>query len=167
MNPSWKPPQEPFVKVNFDVTFKLTLHQSCSGFVVRNSRGLVLGSGTVFHNFISDSFAAEAIAYLQALIFSQEIGFTHVQVEGDSRTTIAKINQVLPDFLDMSTYIEEIKIKSCHFQHISFHHVDRRANMVAHMVAKERMVINEDRFWVEDLPAVVEVFLARDLLGLR
>ncbi|KAH1055619.1 hypothetical protein J1N35_033684 [Gossypium stocksii] len=50
---------------------------------------------------------------------------------------------------------------------ISFHHVDRRANMVAHMVVKERMVIKEDRFWVEDLPAAAEVFLARDLSGLR
>ncbi|KAH1073287.1 hypothetical protein J1N35_025615 [Gossypium stocksii] len=134
---------------------------------MRNSKGLVLGSGTVLHNFISDSFAAEAIAYLQALIFSQDMGFTHVQVEGDSRTTIAKINQMLPDFSDMSTYIEEIKIKACHFQCICFHHVDRRANMVTHMVAKERMVIKEDRFWVEDLPAAAEVFLARDLSGLR
>ncbi|MFQ6645360.1 hypothetical protein Gotur_018930 [Gossypium turneri] len=104
MTPIWKPPQEPFVKVNFDVVFKATLHYSYSGFVIRNSR-------TVLNKFVFDPFTAEAI-------------------------------------------------------HISFHHVDRRANMVAHMIAKERISLPEDRFWVEELPMVAEAFLARDLSGL-
>ncbi|PPR89778.1 hypothetical protein GOBAR_AA30907 [Gossypium barbadense] len=38
MNFTWKPPQEPFVKVNFDAAFKTILHHSYSGFVIRNSR---------------------------------------------------------------------------------------------------------------------------------
>ncbi|MBA0730178.1 hypothetical protein Golax_025677 [Gossypium laxum] len=50
--------------------------------------------------------------------------------------------------------------------HISFHHVDRQANMVPHMIAKERILLPEDRFWMEELPAAVEAFLARDLSGL-
>ncbi|KAH1032638.1 hypothetical protein J1N35_044812 [Gossypium stocksii] len=166
MNFCWKPPQDPFVKVNFDAAFKGTLHQSYSGFIIRNSRGQVMGSGTIFNKFVSDSFTAEAIACLQALDFARDMGFTHVHVEGDSRTTIVKINQVLPDFSDMGTYIEEIKIKTSSFQCISFQHVDRRANMVAHILAKERMSMSEDRFWVEDLPAVAEFYLARDLASM-
>ncbi|MBA0752195.1 hypothetical protein Gogos_001054, partial [Gossypium gossypioides] len=125
MTPIWKPPQEPFVKVNFDAAFKATLHHSYSGFVIRNSRGSVMGSGTVLNKFVSDPFTAEAIACFQALNLSREMGFSHVQMEGDSQTTI----------------------------HISFHHVDRRANMVAHMIAKERISLREDKFWVEELPA--------------
>ncbi|KAA3455432.1 reverse transcriptase [Gossypium australe] len=164
--PAQKPPQEPFVKVTFDVAFKATLHHSYSGFVIRNSRGLVMGSGTVLNKFVSDPFTAEAIACLQALNFSHEMCFSHVQMEGDSRTTIVKINQVLPDYSDTRTYIEEIKIKASFFHHISFCHVDRRANMVAHMIAKERISLPEDRFWVEELPAAAEAFLARDLSGL-
>ncbi|KAH1067086.1 hypothetical protein J1N35_032073 [Gossypium stocksii] len=138
MNSCWKPPQDPFIKVNFDAAFKVTLHQSYSGFISRNSRGQVMGSETIFNKFASDSSTAKAIACLQALDFARDMGFTHVHMEGDSRTTIVKINQ----------------------------HVDRRANMVAHILAKERMSISEDRFWVEDLPAVAECYLARDLAGM-
>ncbi|PPS04236.1 hypothetical protein GOBAR_AA16429 [Gossypium barbadense] len=68
--------------------------------------------------------------FVKALDFARDMGFTHVQMEGNSRTTIVKINQVLPDFSDMGTYIKEIKIK------------------------------------VEDLPAVAEVYLAKDLAGM-
>ncbi|KAG8483548.1 hypothetical protein CXB51_023444 [Gossypium anomalum] len=136
--PAQKPSQEPFVKVNFDAVFKATLHHSYSDFVIRNSIGSVMGSRTVLNKFVSDPFIAEAITSLQALNFSREMGFSHVQMEGDSLTTI----------------------------HISFHHVDRRANMVAHMIAKERILLPEDRFWVEELPAMAEAFLARDLSGL-
>ncbi|MBA0575134.1 hypothetical protein Golob_024452 [Gossypium lobatum] len=130
MTPIWKPLQEPFVKVNFDAAFKVTLHHSYSGFVIMNSTVLVMGSRTVLNKFVSDPFTIEAIACLQALNLSREIGFSHVQMEGDSRIMIVKINQ-----------------------HISFHHVDRQANMVPHMIAKERILLPEDRFWMEELPA--------------
>ncbi|MBA0840840.1 hypothetical protein Goarm_003383, partial [Gossypium armourianum] len=94
-----------------------------------------MGSGTVLNKFISDPFTAEAIACLQALNLSREMYFSHVQIEGDSRTMIVKINQVLANYSDMGTYIKEIKIKA------------------------------KDRFWMEELPATVEAFLARDLSG--
>ncbi|MBA0786498.1 hypothetical protein Gotri_026120, partial [Gossypium trilobum] len=152
VTPIWNPPQEPFVRVNFDAAFKVTLHHSYSDFFIKNSRGSVMGSGTVLNKFIFDPFTAEAIACLQALNLSREMGFSHVQMEGDSQTMIVKINQVLPNYSDMGTYIKEIKIKASLFQHISFHHVDRRANMVAHMIAKERILLPEDRFWMEELP---------------
>ncbi|MBA0783600.1 hypothetical protein Gotri_001293 [Gossypium trilobum] len=64
MTPIWKPPQEPFVKVNFDAAFKANLYHSYSSFVIRNSRGSVMGSGTVLNKFVSDPFTAEAIACL-------------------------------------------------------------------------------------------------------
>lgn len=80
MNPIWMPPQEPFVKVNFVAAFRITLRQSSSGFIIRNSRGQVMGYGTIFNKFVSDSFTAEAIACLQALDFARDMGFTHVQM---------------------------------------------------------------------------------------
>ncbi|KAK5834916.1 hypothetical protein PVK06_010596 [Gossypium arboreum] len=72
MNPIWMPPQEHFVKVNFDAAFRITLHQPSSGFIIRNSRGQVMGYGTIFNKFVLDSFTAEAIACLQALDFSRD-----------------------------------------------------------------------------------------------
>ncbi|MBA0680103.1 hypothetical protein Goari_011825 [Gossypium aridum] len=57
---------DPNVKVNFDAAFKPQIHQSCSGFVIRNEIGLILGSGAVKNDYISYSFSAEAIACIQA-----------------------------------------------------------------------------------------------------
>ncbi|MBA0784632.1 hypothetical protein Gotri_006873, partial [Gossypium trilobum] len=65
MTPIWKSPQEPFVKVNFDSAFKATLYHSYSSFVIRYSRGSVMGSGTVLNKFVSDPFRTEAIACLE------------------------------------------------------------------------------------------------------
>ncbi|KAK5803638.1 hypothetical protein PVK06_031286 [Gossypium arboreum] len=53
----------------------------------------------------------------------------------------------------MGTYIEEIKIKE-------------GANIVAYMIAKERISLPEDSFLVEELPVATEAFFARDLSGL-
>ncbi|MBA0701140.1 hypothetical protein Goari_005653 [Gossypium aridum] len=79
MTPIWKPPQEPFVKVNFDAAFKATLHHSYSGFDIRNSRGSVMDNRTVLNKLVSDPFTTEAIACLQALNLSCEMGGGGIQ----------------------------------------------------------------------------------------
>ncbi|XP_012477696.1 uncharacterized protein LOC105793320 [Gossypium raimondii] len=157
MKTHWKPPQDPNVKVNFDAAFKLQIHQSCSGFVIRNEIGLILGSGAVKNDYISYSFSAEAIACIQALKFAEEMGFRQIEAEGDSRTTIMIINQGVVDRSTMGVYIEEIKAMATSFQRISFKHVDRKANGVGHIIAQERFNLTENTFWVEEVPvAAVE-----------
>ncbi|MBA0582282.1 hypothetical protein Gorai_024433 [Gossypium raimondii] len=43
----WKPPEIPFVKINFDVAYNKEEHRSCSGIVVRDSKGKILGSRVI------------------------------------------------------------------------------------------------------------------------
>ncbi|KAG8502628.1 hypothetical protein CXB51_000050 [Gossypium anomalum] len=92
----------------------------------------------------------EAIACLQALDFAKEMGFTHVQMEGDSRTTIIWV----------------LTLKRL------------RSRQVLFNVSLFIMLIDEQiwwpiwlqkkgySFWVEDLPAVAEVQLNKDLSGM-
>ncbi|MBA0744821.1 hypothetical protein Gogos_007427, partial [Gossypium gossypioides] len=47
-----------------------------------------MGSGVVVNNHVADAFLAEALACLQALDFSIEMGFREVVMEGDSRTIV-------------------------------------------------------------------------------
>ncbi|KAK5785960.1 hypothetical protein PVK06_040584 [Gossypium arboreum] len=54
----------------------------------------------------------------------------------------------------MGIFVSEMKNRATHFIQISFHHVDCRANMVAHLIARERFKISNDRFWVEDVSEV-------------
>ncbi|MBA0580610.1 hypothetical protein Gorai_022819 [Gossypium raimondii] len=86
-------PSEPHVKLNFDATYKGNTKRSYSRFVIHNSNGQIIGSGVIQNKNVSDAFSAEALSCLQGLSFAKEMGFNFVMVEGDSRSTITKINQ--------------------------------------------------------------------------
>ncbi|MBA0661616.1 hypothetical protein Goklo_005892 [Gossypium klotzschianum] len=45
----WKPPENPFVKINFDAAYKKDDNRSCSGIVIKDSDGRVLGSRIVLN----------------------------------------------------------------------------------------------------------------------
>ncbi|XP_016743109.2 uncharacterized protein [Gossypium hirsutum] len=105
----WRPPQEPWVKLNFDAAYKTQTNKSCSGFIMRDGRGKVMGSGVTHHGNVSDAFMAEAVACFQGLLFAKETGFTTVEVEGDSRTVIEKINQEGFGRADLDSVILDIK----------------------------------------------------------
>ncbi|MBA0680161.1 hypothetical protein Goari_011873 [Gossypium aridum] len=129
----WKPPQTPWVKLNFDATYKAQLNKSCSGFIIRNEKGEVMGSGITLHSNILDVGLAEAVACYQGLLFAKEMGFVNVEVEGDAQ--------------------------------ISFKHVRREANQVAHIIAKEGHSRSENTFWIEDIPAVAKELVAAEETG--
>ncbi|KAA3476900.1 reverse transcriptase [Gossypium australe] len=88
----WNRPGESYVRVNFDAVFLQQNHQSFVGIIIPDHNGLVLGSCSMKNDYILDSFIAEARAAIQALQFAADMGFTNVEIEGDSRTVISKIS---------------------------------------------------------------------------
>ncbi|MBA0848907.1 hypothetical protein Goshw_008595 [Gossypium schwendimanii] len=72
----WKPPQDSWVKLNFDAAYKVQSNKSCSGFIIRNEEGEVMGSGITLHSNVLDAGLAEALACYQGLLFAKEMGFT-------------------------------------------------------------------------------------------
>ncbi|MBA0716023.1 hypothetical protein Golax_014890 [Gossypium laxum] len=87
----WSPPVHPLVKMNFDAGFRLGTLESCSGAVVRDNEGMVLGPCVHFNANVPDSFAAEALACFQALSFVRDMDFHAVEVEGDWWTVLPKL----------------------------------------------------------------------------
>ncbi|XP_052484349.1 uncharacterized protein LOC128039806 [Gossypium raimondii] len=151
----WRPPQVSWVKLNFDAAYKSQTKSSCSGFIIRNERGKVIGSGVTHHGNILDAFLAEAIACFQRLLFAKETGFTKVEVEGDSRTVIEKINQEGFDRAYLDSVITDIKSIGRTFHRIRFKHARREANRVAHFIAREGNSKSENTFWMEDISTAV------------
>lgn len=72
----WLPLNDLTIKVNFDAMFKPQICESCSGFVIRDNHGLVMGSGVVVNNHVADAFSAKALACVQALDFFDRNGFS-------------------------------------------------------------------------------------------
>ncbi|MBA0597482.1 hypothetical protein Gorai_007286 [Gossypium raimondii] len=63
----WKPPENPFVKINFDAAYKKDDNRSCSGIVINDSDGRVLGSRIVLNENVLLVFAADALACVKGL----------------------------------------------------------------------------------------------------
>ncbi|MBA0802805.1 hypothetical protein Gohar_013075, partial [Gossypium harknessii] len=75
-----------------------------------------------------------------------EIGFRHVQIEGDSLTIIKKLHTSTDDRSFLSPIIADIKHMLGFFEQITFHYVKREANTAAHTLAKEGCRYPEERF---------------------
>ncbi|MBA0777333.1 hypothetical protein Gotri_005369 [Gossypium trilobum] len=128
----WKPPQDSWVKLNFDAAYKIQTKRSCSSFIIRNERG--------------------------------KTGFVKVEVEGDSRTVIEKINQEGFYRADLDSVITDIKSIGRTFHQIRFKHVRREANWVTHFIAREGHSRSKHTFFMEDNPKVVrEMVVAENL----
>ncbi|MFQ6650032.1 hypothetical protein Gotur_022158 [Gossypium turneri] len=89
----WRPPQDPWVKLNFDAAYKIQTNKSCSGFIIRNGRGkgffLVEGdSRTVIEKINQEGFGR---ADLDSVIldiksmgrFFHQLRFKHVRREAN------------------------------------------------------------------------------------
>ncbi|MBA0796273.1 hypothetical protein Gohar_007055, partial [Gossypium harknessii] len=61
----WKPLENAFIKINFDGGFQIYSLKSCSRIVIRNQKGVILGSTTIINNYIPTGFTTEAIACRQ------------------------------------------------------------------------------------------------------
>ncbi|MBA0816062.1 hypothetical protein Gohar_000764, partial [Gossypium harknessii] len=111
---------------------------------------------------IPDAFSAEALACVQALKFAREMGFTMIEVEGDSRTVISNINGAKEDKSHNSAYISDARTQVNHFMKVLFLHANRDCNKVAHAIAEEGFALREDTYWVEEVPTVALTAVAAD-----
>lgn len=146
LSPSWSPPQAPYVKINFDAAYNQDLHHSCTGFVIRDECRHVMGCGVKKNLFVSDAFAVEALACIQALQFGRDMGFQYIAVEGDSRTLILKTNRKNVDRSEIGTYIAEILCLNLSFISVSFNYAERATNCLAHSLAKLGFHNDEERY---------------------
>ncbi|KAH1081692.1 hypothetical protein J1N35_021453 [Gossypium stocksii] len=139
----WRPPPQGFLKINFDAAFDKKEKKSCSGIIVRKPKGVVTESKEQIHTNISSSFAAEAIACLQAVNIGRELGLTHVIIEGDSLTVIKKIQNQNRDRSEIGPFILDIKERRTLFLECQFQHVKRTENAVAHNLASEGLKMDK------------------------
>ncbi|MBA0763378.1 hypothetical protein Gotri_012824 [Gossypium trilobum] len=109
-------------------------------------------SGVTPHSNILDAFLAEATTCYQGLLFAKESGFAKVEVEGDSRTKIEKINQEGNSITNLDSAIVDIKAIGRTFHQIRFKHARREANRVAHFIPREGHSRSENTFWMKDTP---------------
>ncbi|MBA0646084.1 hypothetical protein Goklo_014078, partial [Gossypium klotzschianum] len=104
-----------------------------------------MGSGVTLHSNILEAFLAKAKTYYQGLLIAKESGFAKVEVDGDSRKTIEKINQEGNSITDLDLVIVDIKAFGRTFHQIRFKHPDGSLSAMLQSSEKFLMVVKRTR----------------------
>ncbi|XP_038997354.1 leucine-rich repeat protein 2-like [Hibiscus syriacus] len=98
----------------------------------------------------------EALAVKHAVEFTANMGFHRIILEGDSRTVMNKLQSGQPDYSETNTWIGDTNMKATSFHTSMYQFTPRSGNLVAHLLAADKTLGEEDRYWVEDGPIVEE-----------
>ncbi|XP_050285282.1 uncharacterized protein LOC126724898 [Quercus robur] len=122
----WKPPRNPFCKINFDGALFQDQKMASIGVVIRNPGGHVIGalSDRIFLPATVDE--VEALACRKAISFALDLGVENVVLEGDSKIIIQALNADSSCASSYGHIIEDIRVLALDFASICFSHVKRR-----------------------------------------
>nr|KJB48190.1 hypothetical protein B456_008G056200 [Gossypium raimondii] len=143
------------VAIYFDVAFDQQSFRFTLGLVVRDVGGEILVSTTVLHSDVASPFTAEAYAGLQAIRLGISMGFSILEIVGDSRTVIKKCQTTYFDRSVIGALIRDIHSKKVHFQEIGFHFVPKTENTYTHILAKEALKMGEGHYLLGGVPGYV------------
>ncbi|KAK8694267.1 hypothetical protein V6N13_071821 [Hibiscus sabdariffa] len=161
--PKWSPPAANFIKINFGVHFISATSQSVSGALARDSLGRIVAACAYPHDWIADSFIAEAKACKVAVLFAIDLDLSKVHVEGDSLAVIKKLKSEIEDKSILQPIVRDINSTRGSFEVITFSHVGRRSNATAHFLVRVGLQAGQPQFWFGKAPMMVEQAVRRDL----
>ncbi|KAJ1426662.1 Ribonuclease H-like superfamily [Sesbania bispinosa] len=158
----WSPPPIGYYKLNTDIAKAADGLWGATA-VVRDSEGIVLGAATWLTPGTKDATTAEALGLKLSLQFALDMGLIDLIVESDCSPLISAIQRSSkgsPLFkltaLDCFLFHQE-------FHNLSFNHVIRACNGVAHALAKFACS-HPNMIWVEESPVCIDHIVALDIL---
>ncbi|CAH9135001.1 unnamed protein product, partial [Cuscuta epithymum] len=149
---SWKRPEEGRLKLNTDASV-LPGNISGLGWVVRDSGGFFVAGGVNTCHGCSPA-VAEALSIREALSWLKQQGWDNIDVESDSIQIISRIKSGSDDSLP-GLIVEDIRDISSGFTSISFSHVKRSANRVAHDLARAAVSMSDRYIWIYTNPPCI------------
>ncbi|XP_030959169.1 uncharacterized protein LOC115981127 [Quercus lobata] len=159
----WSPPQSGFIKVNFDGAVFGNLNMSGIGVVIRNNNGVVMASCAEKINQAYKVDEIKALAALKALKFAHELGFQNAILEGDSLGLIQALKAEDHNLSPLGLLVEDVKLFANNFVRLSYSHIKRSGNSVAHNLVKYAI---DFQVWMEDVSSHIVSFLQSDVVDL-
>ncbi|KAL5799315.1 hypothetical protein ACOSQ4_032199 [Xanthoceras sorbifolium] len=133
----WIPPIQIVVNINTDASRSDSSNVTCLGVVVRNSLGKVLLTGIDYITGLLDPATVEAKPIFLGLSIAIEGGFSNLVVESDCAYVIKLLNGNCVFISDISLVLSDIQeLLRPYTSNVSFSHVCRGGNMVAHFLVK-------------------------------
>ena len=147
----WRPPPTGLLKVNFDGASFAEDNKAGLGIIIRNNVGLVMAAMTQQIPLPASVEMVEVLAARRALWFAMELEFDRLIVEGDSEVIINSIKEGNMSHSAFGHILQDIISLCSLFNYVSFQHVKRQGNGVAHRLAR-RAITNPLDVWMESVP---------------
>ncbi|KAK9991443.1 hypothetical protein SO802_026428 [Lithocarpus litseifolius] len=149
----WKVPWTEFYKINFDGAMFKEEDRAGIGVIIRDSQGLALALLSQVIPLPLTVVDLETLAAVKAFEFTFDLSLGQVILEGDSETVINSLNDNSPSLAPFGLLIQGINNYANLFQCISFLHVHREENNVAHNLARHACHVTGFSVWMEDVPS--------------
>ena len=159
----WKKPNDGVFKVNTDAAV-FSEGRIGYGAVVRGTLGDVRMACCGVREGLVEADVAEALAARFALRIAWEAGFRKVVLESDCLKLISHLRTSKLETSSFGNMIQDILVFSESFISVSFNHVCRDGNKVAHNLAQLSRSCNDIRIWMEEVPPEVEPFVRDDMV---
>jgi ribonuclease HI len=160
----WCPPPLGIIKVNWDASINTIKEWVGIGIVARDHYGNVLGAKSLTKKVVAVPKLAEAMAAYEAVIFCKDVGFYEIILEGDAKQVVDDVNSRSPKQDVSGLFVEGIKMEMQELRGVSIAHVNREANNVAHLLAKEASTLEMDGVWLEECPNFILNAVLREIL---
>ncbi|XP_030974640.1 uncharacterized protein LOC115994576 [Quercus lobata] len=143
------------LKINFvGATFA---EEKCSGLgvIIRDREGLVIASMAARVPQQLQPVEIEALAANKALEFAREMGILEAVLEGDSSLVMTTLNSKNPELAPFGLLLQDSLNLSAGFSKLSYSHIKREGNTIAHNLAQLAVNFPNCVIWMEDAPSDV------------
>lgn len=160
-NIAWKKPSPGYHKINFDVVNDN--EETSLGFVIRNDQGHPIKMHA--EKYGSNSILiTETIALKKSITMAKQLGFSHLEIEGDNLSVINVVNGVWSCPWKIEIIGADIMMDLLHFSSVRIQHIFREINSVADRLSKLAFSsLGLD--WLEDRD--LRLLVRKDVLGWR
>ena len=148
----WSPPPSNCLKLNFDGVVFLELGKVGLGVVVHDSQGNAIASLSEWAPLPFSLNIVEAMAVARAMAFAQELGIAEFILEGDLEAVINSLRSKEASFSSFGHLLESTKSTLVSSNCITFSHIRRSGNKIAHNLARHARNVRDLLVWVEDVP---------------
>ena len=134
------------------------------GIVIRDELGVVKASSAQLVKATVSPLVAEAMAVLCGIHLALDSGLCPFQVETDSLSVVNLVIKGCPPLGDVGTVIGDILALLDTLPACSVIFAPRKANVVAHCLARLALSSDFDVFWSDFVPPYAEALVQADVL---
>jgi ribonuclease HI len=159
----WSKPAAESIKINWDAALDVRKKRMGVGIIARNDMGDVKAALCTALPYIQNPTVPEAFGARRAVEFAREMGFSSIEIEGDSREVVLALENSGDCCVSYRNLVSKTRILLFSFPHWKIGHVGLDGNKAAHCLAK--LVVSQfcQYVWIGVCPSAIVDIVHSDI----